>query len=78
MEIPASSTLKVLLEHLIAANGPELRQHLLTKEGELLPTANLMVDGLNPLHRGGLEMRLCEEGETQVEIVVLGPPPMGG
>ncbi|MDP6086860.1 MAG: hypothetical protein QGF68_12560 [Nitrospinota bacterium] len=44
----------------------------------MMPTANLMVDGLNPMRREGLGMRLCEEGDTQVEIVVLGPPPMGG
>ena len=78
IEFPSGSTLKELLEHLISVNGPKLGEQLFTKEGELMPTANLMVDGLNPIRRGGLETRLCEEGEARVEIVVLGPPPMGG
>ncbi len=78
LEVPAGITLRDLLERLISLNGPELRERLFTRHGELMPTANLMVDGLNPLSRGGLDMRLCEEGETEVEIVVLGPPPMGG
>ena len=78
VELPAGTTLKDLLEHLISADGPELRKHLFTARGELMPTANLVVDGLNAMQHGGLQMRLCEQGETQVEVVVLGPPPMGG
>lgn len=78
MELPGGSTLRDLLARLSALYGPELRDQLLTGEGELMPTANLMVDGRNPMRGGGLETRLCEEGATQVEIVVLGPPPMGG
>ncbi len=78
LEVPAGITLRDLLERLISLNGPELRERLFTQVGEIMPTANLMVDGLNPMSRGGLDMRLCEEGETEVEIVVLGPPPMGG
>lgn len=78
LEVPAGITLRGFLERLIASNGPEFRGHLLTEQGEMMPTANLMVDGRNPMSRGGLDMRLCEQGETQIEIVVLGPPPMGG
>ena len=78
LQVPAGITLRALLEHLISLNGPELRKHLFTEQGEMMPTANLMVDGLNPMRREGPGMRLCEEGDTQVEVVVLGPPPMGG
>jgi hypothetical protein len=54
-----------------------LENHLL-ENGDLAPLATVLVNGLNALSQGGLQAKLSDGSESHVEIVVLGPPLMGG
>ena len=74
VHLPKGSTLGDLLNHLAAEYGSGFEEKVL-QSGELGPHATVLVDGINVSRPGGLETIL--EGQGSVEIVVLGPPPMG-
>ena len=75
--VPEETTLGGLLRELVARHGGELEEHLL-ENGELAALASVLVNGRNALTQGGLQAKLSEGSESHVEIVVLGPPLMGG
>jgi molybdopterin converting factor small subunit len=75
--VPEETTLGTLLRELVARHGRELENHLL-ENGDLAPLATVLVNGLNALSQGGLQAKLSDGSESHVEIVVLGPPLMGG
>ena len=74
--VPAGCTLGDLLERLVMRHGGELAERLLPN-GEPPPHATILVNGRNAEGLGGLAASL-ETDATQVEIVLLGPPLMGG
>lgn len=75
--LPQETTLGGLLEDLAARYGQELEERLL-ENGELAAHATVLINGYNALTRGGLAAKLSDGSESHVEIVVLGPPLMGG
>jgi molybdopterin converting factor small subunit len=75
--LPRGTTLGELLQELIARFGLELKEYLL-QDGELAPFATILIDGRNALSQGGLGAKLSDDSQSHVEIVVLGPPLMGG
>lgn len=75
--LPQETTLGGLLQKLVARYGHELEERLLDN-GELAPQATVLINGRNALTQGGLEARLSDGSQSHVEIVVLGPPLMGG
>jgi molybdopterin converting factor small subunit len=75
--LPEATTLGGLIEKLVARYGPELEERLL-ENGVLAAHATVLVNGHNALTQGGLQAKLSDGSESQVEIVVLGPPLMGG
>jgi molybdopterin converting factor small subunit len=77
MALPSGATLGTLLRELSARLGPEFAGYLLSN-GELSPHALVTIDGRYARELGGLEATLAREGLGQVEIVLLGPPVMGG
>ena len=77
LALPAGATLGTLLRELGSRLGPEFEEYLLV-DGELAPHAVVMIDGRYARELGGLEASLAGEGPGQVEIVLLGPPLMGG
>lgn len=64
-----------LVQELVRRYGRDLEERLLDGD-ELGPLVTILVDGVNCAGQGGLQTKLDTQG--QVEIVVLGPPPMGG
>jgi hypothetical protein len=77
LALPPEATLGTLLRDLSARLGPEFERYLLV-DGELAPHAVVTIDGRYARELGGLEARLAGKGPGQVEIVLLGPPLMGG
>lgn len=82
LSLPASATLRDLLDELASRFGPELEERLLD-QGVLAPQATVLIGGRNALRLGGLDAplgpgRAVGEAPTSVEIVLLGPPVMGG
>ncbi len=75
--VPEGSTLGGLLRELISRHGRELEEHLL-ENGDLAALATVLINGRNALSQGGLQAKVSKGSENQVEIVVLGPPLMGG
>lgn len=75
--LPQGTNLAGLLQELAARYGHELEERLLENE-ELAPHATVLINGRNALTQGGLAARLGDGSQTHVEIVVLGPPLMGG
>jgi molybdopterin converting factor small subunit len=75
--VPEETTLGGLLRELVARYGRELEEHLL-ENGDLAALATILVNGRNALTQGGLQAKLSDGSESHVEIVVLGPPLMGG
>ncbi len=75
--VPKETTLSGLLRELISRHGRELEEHLL-ENGDLAGLATVLVNGCNALSQGGLQAKLTDGSENNVEIVVLGPPLMGG
>lgn len=71
------ATLGGLLQELVARYGRELEERLL-ENGELAAHATVLINGYNALTRGGLTAKLSDGSQSHVEIVVLGPPLMGG
>lgn len=75
--VPAEATLAVLIEMLVARYGKELEERLLDN-GELAAHASVLINGHNAISQGGLQAKFSNGAESRVEIVVLGPPLMGG
>ena len=75
--VPEETTLGDLLRELIRRHGRELEEHLL-ENGDLAALATVLVNGRNAVSQGGLQAKLTDGSESNVEIVVLGPPLMGG
>ena len=75
--LPEETTLGGLIETLVARYGQELGERLL-ENGDLAAHATVLINGHNSITQGGLQAKLSDGSESQVEIVVLGPPLMGG
>ncbi|MBI2360216.1 MAG: MoaD/ThiS family protein [Deltaproteobacteria bacterium] len=75
--LPQESTLRGLLQELAVRYGHDLEERLL-ENGELAAHATVLINGRNALACGGLAAKLSDGSESHVEIVVLGPPLMGG
>ena len=75
--VPEETTLGGLIEKLVARYGQELEERLL-ENGDLAAHAAVLINGRNAMTQGGLQAKLSDGSESQVEIVVLGPPLMGG
>lgn len=75
--VPEETTLGGLIEKLVARYGQELGERLL-ENGDLAAHAAVLINGHNAMTQGGLQAKLTDGSESQVEIVVLGPPLMGG
>lgn len=75
--VPEETTLGGLIEKLVARYGQELGERLL-ENGDLAAHAAVLINGRNAMTQGGLQAKLSDGSESQVEIVVLGPPLMGG
>jgi molybdopterin converting factor small subunit len=75
--IPKETTLGGLIEKLVARHGQALEERLL-ENGELAAHASVLINGRNAMTQGGLQAKLSDGSESRVEIVVLGPPLMGG
>ncbi|MBI2180661.1 MAG: MoaD/ThiS family protein [Deltaproteobacteria bacterium] len=75
--VPEETTLGGLIEKLVARYGQELGERLL-ENGELAAHASVLINGRNAMTEGGLQAKLSDGSQSQVEIVVLGPPLMGG
>ena len=75
--LPEETTLGGLLRELAARYGRELEEHLL-ENGDLAALATVLVNGRNAMTHGGLQAKLSYGSQSHVEIVVLGPPLMGG
>ena len=75
--VPEETTLGGLIEKLVARYGQELGERLL-ENGDLAAHAAVLINGRNAMTQGGLQAKLSEGSQSQVEIVVLGPPLMGG
>ncbi|MBI3062384.1 MAG: MoaD/ThiS family protein [Deltaproteobacteria bacterium] len=75
--LPEEGTLGGLIQELVARYGRELEERLL-ENGDLAAQATVLINGDNALSRGGLAAKLTDGSQSQVEIVLLGPPLMGG
>ena len=75
--VPEETTLGGLIEKLVARYGQELGERLL-ETGDLAAHATVLINGRNAMTQGGLQAKLNNGSQSQVEIVVLGPPLMGG
>ncbi len=75
--VPEETTLGDLLRELIRRHGRELEEYVL-ENGDLAALATVLVNGRNAVSQGGLQAKLTDGSESNVEIVVLGPPLMGG
>jgi molybdopterin converting factor small subunit len=77
VQVPEETTLGGLLRMLTDRYGRELEERLL-EHGDLAAHATILINGRNAIPLGALQARLSDGSESQVEIVVLGPPLMGG
>jgi molybdopterin converting factor small subunit len=75
--LPQETTLAGLIGELVSRYGRELEERLL-ENGELAAHVTVLINGHNALSQGGLMARLSDGSQSQVEIVLLGPPLMGG
>jgi hypothetical protein len=75
--LPPEATLGDLLKDLSARFGSEFEDKILMN-GDLANHAVVMIDGEYARDVGGLNARLDRESPAQVEIVLLGPPLLGG
>jgi len=76
-QVPEEATLGSLLRMLTDRYGPDLEERLL-ENGNLAAHATVLINGRNAIPLGALQARLSDGSESHVEIVVLGPPLMGG
>ena len=75
--LPPNATLGDLLNDLSARFGSEFEDKILMN-GDLANHAVVMIDGEYAREVGGLNARLDRQSPAQVEIVLLGPPLLGG
>ena len=75
--LPQETTLAGLLHELAARYGRELEERLL-ENGDLAAHATVLINGHNAITQGGLAAKLTDGSQSHVEIVLLGPPLMGG
>ncbi len=75
--LPRESTLGELLEQLVARFGPAFEERVI-EDGDLGRQANVLINGYNALGQGGLLAKLANGSKTEVQIVMLAPPLMGG
>ena len=75
--LPPETTLGKLIEVLVASFGPGLEERLL-ENGDLADHATVLINGRNALTQGGLKAKISNGSQSHVEIVLLGPPLMGG
>lgn len=75
--VPQATSLAGLLQELVARYGEELAECLL-ENGELASHVTVLINGHNALTEGGLMAKLSDGSQSDVEIVFLGPPLMGG
>lgn len=71
------STLGELLKELVARFGPGFEERII-ENGNLGRQVNVLINGRNALSQGGLMAKLRNGLQTEVRIVVLAPPLMGG
>jgi molybdopterin converting factor small subunit len=77
LALPSGSTLGDLLRELSARLGPEFEDYVLA-DGDVAPHALIMIDGRYARELGGIHAPLGDREDSEVEIVLLGPPLMGG
>jgi molybdopterin converting factor small subunit len=77
VELPAGATLGELLRELTSRFGPEFEEKMLLN-GDLANHAVVIIDGEYAREIGGMDAPLDRESPAQVEIVLLGPPLLGG
>ncbi len=77
LQLPKETTLGGLLRILTDRYGRDLEERLL-ENGDLAPHATVLINGRNAISLGALQAKLSDGSESHVEIVVLGPPLMGG
>jgi hypothetical protein len=75
--LPPDATLGDLLKDLSARFGSEFEDKILMN-GDLANHAVVMIDGEYAREVGGMNARLDRNSPAQVEIVLLGPPLLGG
>jgi molybdopterin converting factor small subunit len=75
--LPQDATLGDLLQDLSARFGSEFEDKILMN-GDLANHAVVMIDGEYAREVGGMNARLDRGSPAQVEIVLLGPPLLGG
>lgn len=71
--VTPDATLGDLVRALVARFGPDAERYLL-ENGDVSRHATILIDGRNALSQGGLMAKLGHS----IEVVVLGPPLMGG
>jgi hypothetical protein len=77
VSLPAGATLGDLLSDLTARFGQEFEDKILLN-GDLANHAVVIIDGEYAREVGGMDARLDRQTPAQVEIVLLGPPLLGG
>lgn len=77
VELPADATLGDLLSDLTVRFGQEFEDKILLN-GDLANHAVVLIDGEYAREIGGMQARLDRQVPAQVEIVLLGPPLLGG
>ena len=75
--LPPDATLGDLLKDLSSRFGSEFEDKILMN-GDLANHAVVMIDGEYAREVGGMNARLDRQSPAQVEIVLLGPPLLGG
>ena len=75
--LPQETTLGGLIHELVDRYGQGLEERLV-ENGELAAHVTVLINGHNALTRGGLTAKLSDGSRSNVEIVLLGPPLMGG
>lgn len=75
--LPPGATLSALLHEIGARFGPAFEEQVLVN-GEIAPHAVVLIDGRYARELGGSHAIVDRHGSGQVEIVLLGPPLMGG
>jgi molybdopterin converting factor small subunit len=77
VDLPAGATLGDLLRDLTARFGSEFEEKILLN-GDLANHAVVIIDGEYARDVGGMSASLDRPSPAQVEIVLLGPPLLGG
>lgn len=75
VRLDGAATLGLLLGLLADRYGAAFRNHVFDGR-ELSRASNVFIDGLNCRSLGGLDAPL--DGAREVEVIVFGPPAMGG